>query len=137
MTLTELNNYRSRRIQLSDEIELLERLRDKAVPGSPGLDDMPHAPGVSDKVGSLAIAIVDLEMRIPALKQFIEETEKPVIDFINSIDDDWTRIIFRLRYQEALTWSEVADYVGAGNTADSVKKICYRYLKVDDNGWNS
>lgn len=137
MTLTELNNYRSRRIQLSEEIELLERLRDKATPGSPGLDSMPHAPGVSDKVGSLAIAIVDLEARIPVLKQFIEETERPVINFINSIDDDWTRIIFRLRYQDALTWSEVADHVGAGNTSDSVKKIVYRYLKVDDDGWNA
>ena len=61
-------SYRQLRKQLIDGEELLRSLRSRAVPGSPATDGMPHASGTSDKVGSLAIAIVDLEARLPVLK---------------------------------------------------------------------
>lgn len=37
--------------------------------------------------------------------------------------------VLTLRFIENLSWKEVAYTAGAGNTEDSVKKRCYRYLK--------
>ena len=49
--------------------------------------------------------------------------------FINDIQDSHTRRIIRLRIVEGMTWNEVADSIGGGNTEDSVKKTYYRYVQ--------
>lgn len=134
MTLRELDRYRDMRKQLIDGEELLERLRGRAVPGSPATDGMPHASGTSDKVGSLAIAIVDLEARLPVLKARIEAQGKDVVEWIDTIEDHKIRLSFRLRYQLAYTWKEVADALGDWETEEGVKQRCYRYLNLSEEG---
>ena len=90
---------------------------------------MPHATGVKDKVGDLAIEIADMDTRIAYLENEVAEKEKPVIAWIGAIDDDQTRLIFRLRFIRCLAWKEVADVLRGGNTEASVKNICYRYIE--------
>ena len=137
MTLRELESYRKLRKQLIEGEEMLSALRSRAVPGSPGTDGMPHGSGTSDKVGSLAIAIVDLEARLPVLKARIDEEGKDVLFWIESIEDNRTRITFRLRYQLAYTWKEVAATLGQWDTEESVKQRCYRYLNLSEEGLES
>lgn len=134
MTLRELESYRQLRKQLIDGEELLRSLRSRAVPGSPATDGMPHASGTSDKVGSLAIAIVDLEARLPVLKARIDAQGKDVLSWIEGIEDNRTRITFRLRFQLAYTWKEVAAALGAWDTEESAKQRCYRYLNLSEEG---
>lgn len=50
--------------------------------------------------------------------------------WLQGIADSRTRLIFTYRFVDCLTWNEVADKIGGNNTDDSVKKICYRYLKT-------
>ncbi len=89
---------------------------------------MPHAPGVKDKVGNLAAEIVDMEKSIKQLRLDMAAEERRVTKFIDAIDDEYIRRIFRLRFIMCYPWNKVAETVGGGNTEDAVKKTCYRYI---------
>lgn len=51
-----------------------------------------------------------------------------VLDYIDSIDDSFMRMIITYRFIEDYKWNEVADAMGGGNTEDSVKKAFYRFI---------
>lgn len=129
MTLQELSQHFKLRERLERDEEILESLQAAACPGAQVLTGMPHAPGVRDKVGDLAIEIVDMEERIRYLREEIAREEARVTSFIASIENDQTRMVFRLRFLRCLTWGEVAAVIGGRNTESGVKNICYRYLE--------
>ena len=93
MTLTDLERYRQLKIRHEEAIQMIEELRSRAVPGSPALDGMPHGSGVSDKVGTLAIMIADLEAKLPSYERQILKEHDQVEEFIRGIEDDKTRMI--------------------------------------------
>lgn len=66
-----------------------------------------------------------LEEREIMVKRQINEIET----FISSISDTVVRRIIDLRIVQRLSWNEVADKIGGGNTDYSVKKMYYRYLE--------
>lgn len=49
--------------------------------------------------------------------------------FIAGIEDSIVRQSVRGRYIEGLSWQQVAQRVGGGNSEDGIKKMCYRYLE--------
>lgn len=129
MTLDELNQHFVLRKRLDRAKEMLASFRAAAHPGAQTLTGMPHSPGVSDKVGDLAIEIWDLQSRIDHLESKCAEEKKKLEKYIGGIKDDQTRMIFRLRFIHCMTWLQVAEAVGGRNTASSVRAICYRHLK--------
>lgn len=52
-------------------------------------------------------------------------------EYISTVDDSIVRLIISYRVVENMDWNEVADNIGGGNTADSVKKMYYRYVDKD------
>lgn len=132
MTLQELSQYFKLREQLARDEEILESLRAAAFPGAQVLTGMPHASGVRDKVGDLAVEIADMESQIERLREKISREEERVSGFISTIENDQTRMVFRLRFLRCLTWGEVAAVIGGRNTESSVKNQCYRYLESCD-----
>ena len=48
---------------------------------------------------------------------------KAVEEFVDSIEDTLTRMVFRKRYIENLKWEEVAGAVGYGSNMDYVRKM--------------
>ena len=129
MTLIELNRYFELVSNLARTKELLDNLRAAAYPASPALTGMPHAPGVKDKVGDLAVEIADLDIRRQYIEAEIEAQKEKVEEFVATIDDYYLRTIFRLRFERGLSWKEVATIVGGRNSEESVKSACYRYLR--------
>ena len=113
MTLQELSEHYQLRAQLEKDEDILYNLRMAAIPSAHPLDGMPRAPGVSDKVGALAIAIVDMEERIAYLKEQIAQQEGKISAWI---------------------WAEVAQVIGGRNTENGVKSVCYRYLGASPDG---
>lgn len=128
MTLQELNRLFELRERLAKAQEMIDALRAAACPGAQVLTGMPHAQGVKDKVGDLAPEIADLDERISFLESEIERIKAPILEWIKTIDNDQTRLIFRLRFMRGLSWKEVAAVIGGRNSEDSVRMACYRYL---------
>lgn len=128
MTLDELNQHLDLVNELKKAKDMLQSLWNAAYPGGQVMTGMPHAPGVKDKIGDLAIDIADLESDIEVLEARVSTSAKPVNEFISGIQDIQTKMVFRLRFCRGYAWKEVARMLGGGNTEDSVKKVCYRYL---------
>ena len=129
MRLQELSKYYKLHERLERNREMLSSLYAAAGPGAQVITGMPHAPGVSDKVGDLAAELWDLQSKIDYLEQRCAEEKKKLEKYIGGIKDDQTRMIFRLRFIHCMTWPQVAETIGGRNTANSVKLICHRYLK--------
>lgn len=129
MTLKELSIYYKLHKQLEQNRQMLSSLYATAGLGAQEITGMPHAPGVSDQVSGLVVEIEDLKKRIARLESECEQEKKILGWYIDTIEDAQTRMIFRLRFVHCMTWSQVAKAIGGRNTANSVKAICYRYLK--------
>lgn len=127
MNLSELNKHLDLIQKLQKAQELYQSISAKTI-GASKIDGMPHGSGVGDKTGMLAIELADLSARIRYLKNEIENNMIPVEIFINTIEDDLTRLIFRLRYIHGYSWKEISSLIGGKNTEEAVKMICYRYL---------
>ena len=131
MTLNELSEHYKLRAQLAEVESMLQSLRCAASPGAQALTGMPHATGVRDKVGDLAVEIATIADEADSLRQEIGQQEEAVQAFISAIPDPRTRTIFRLRFIRGLMWCEVAAILGGGNSTYGVKSACYRYLEKD------
>ena len=129
MTLQELSKYYKLHERLERNREMLSSLYAAAGPGAQVITGMPHAPGVSDKVGDLAAELWDLQDRINYLESRCDEEKKKLEKYIGAIKDDQTRMIFRLRFIHCMTWLQVAEAIGGRNTESGVRSICYRHLK--------
>lgn len=130
MTLQELSQLYWLNREIREDERRLSELRAEAsgVP-SPAGDGMPRSSEVHSRVERLALDIITLE-QIIAEKYARCVAERVRLErFISSITDSVTRQVFTERFVEGRTWAGVARRIGGGNTEDSVKKICYRFLK--------
>lgn len=128
MTLRELSIYYKLHKKLEQNRQMLSSLYATAGLGAQEITGMPHAPGVSDQVSGLVIEIEDLKKRIAGLEEDCAREKRILERYISTIEDDQTRMIFRLRFVHCMTWPQVAKAIGGKNTANSVKLICHRYL---------
>lgn len=129
MTLRELSIYYKLNEKLERNRQMLSSLYAAAGLGAQEITGMPRASGTSDGVSSLVIEIEDLKERISHLESECAREKRILERYIATIGDDQTRMIFRLRFVHCMTWPQVADTIGGGNTATNVKLICYRHLK--------
>ena len=129
VTLEKLSRYYRLHIRKEQNLETLKALEAAIHPGAQRLTGMPHVSGVSDRIGDLAVEIAEMRERILSLRKELDREEAKLNRFISTIENDQTRTIFRLRFLRCLTWGEVAAVVGGRNSENSVKCICYRYLK--------
>ena len=129
MTLRELSIYYKAHKRLERNLQMLSSLYATAGLGAQKITGMPHAPEVSDQVSGLVIEIEDLKKRIVDIEKECAREKRILEGYISTIGDDQTRMIFRLRFVHCMTWPQVAKAIGGRNTSNSVKQICYRYLK--------
>lgn len=52
--------------------------------------------------------------------------------FITGIESAYFRQLFTLRFINGETWTKIALRMGGGNTADSVRRACSRYIEAHD-----
>ena len=133
MTLEQMNEHARLRRELEQAVNLKAAMESAAGLKAQVMTGLPHAPGYQDKLGAVMPKILDelplLETQIESLREEIGEKESEITRFIDTLPDIQTRTIFRLRFLEGFTWSWIAFYLAGGNTADAVKKRCYRYLE--------
>lgn len=129
MTLDELNAF----FALQTELERLHRLRAElmaaATRKTTRMDGMPHTNGISDKTGTFAAELADLDADIDRLTVRIDTEAVAVEAWIGSIREPEIRLIFRLRYLRGLMWKEIAGILGVNYSYESVRTLAYRYLR--------
>lgn len=128
MTLQELNEYLELGETLERNEELLANLESAAHPGAQVMTGMPHATGIKDRVGDLAIEIADMREDIEAIRLQIDQRTDEVQQFIREIPDAQLRLVFRLRFVRRLSWKEAAGVMGRYKTAASAKNLVYSYM---------
>ena len=129
MTLKELSQLYHINREIEMDEQRLQELEAKTLPGAQIITGMPHAPGVTDKVGQYAAEIADLRGIIEAKHKQCMYERKRLERYIAGIDDSLLRQVFTYRFVNGLPWEQVAANVGGGNTGGSVRMMCYRYLK--------
>lgn len=129
MTLKELNQLYYLERLIERDSDTVDRLESALLGGSSALTHMPHAPGVSDRVGDTVSKIIDLKKQLEIRIASYNLIKARIASFIDSIEDTHIKLIFLLRFVDGCTWNEVAYAISGNNTENSVKKICYRYLK--------
>lgn len=128
MTLTEISRYFHLNETIQKNREALKFLRERAEPAAPSLNGMPHASGVKDSTGRLAVEIADMDARITYLEEQAEQERDKAVAFCATIQDARLYLIFRLRFVRCLTWAEVADLLGDYYTEEGVCRMAYNYL---------
>lgn len=79
--------------------------------------------------GSSKEEIKEAKAQLEIKRKQLDEELARIIKYINSIPNSVTRQVFYHRFINNESWTKVALSIGGGNTAESVKKICYRYLQ--------
>lgn len=133
MTRQDLEKHLKLRRQLMECRDILQNLKRSVGPGTQALTGMPHAPGVKDKVGDLAIEIAYMERRVAALQAKVDDQAAEVRNFIAGVQDDQMKIILSLRYIRGLTWIEVALVLGGRNTGSGVRSAVWRFFADEPN----
>lgn len=131
MTLKELSQLFYLNREIETEKERLEQLKSEAEGLSGGkLTGMPTASGHSkDKLARCVAEVIDTEAIIAAkLMQCLHERNR-LERYIADIPDSLMRMIFTYRFINGLPWEQVAACIGGGNSAGSVRMMCYRYLR--------
>ena len=129
MTRQELMQVQYIKIEINELKEELQKVREKAFPRTTiggivsGRKSFRHS-----RVEEVGIKAVGLEKKIREKIEELEKIYEEVMSFIMDIDDSQTRLIFKLKCLDCVTWNQVADKIGGGNTEYSVKKRFYRYL---------
>lgn len=107
----------------------IRRIMERLTSVSPSLTGMPHTGGVHDKIGEGVAELVDKKRELEAvLRGYIEE-EARISSWIDSVEDLQVQLAITLRFRERMSWNEVADQLGGGNTEDSCRKLVDRYLE--------
>jgi hypothetical protein len=127
MKLHDLTAHLNRRQRLLRGEQILVAL-EASVEKASTYDGMPQSPNIRDKVGSLAVELADLRERLRFLCEQVKKEERQILDFTDGIDDPQVRTIIMLRFLKGLTWSEVAQFIGGGNTENGVMMAVRRYL---------
>lgn len=129
MTKHELNQiyYLTKEVKIWEEE--LYKLKNQSYIKSPKLTGVPQSTCKSDKVSNTASKISDLEKLIEKKLQEIQEHKKQIMQYILSIEDSQTRMVFKMRCIDLYNWNKIAQKIGGNNTPDGVRKIYERYIR--------
>lgn len=128
MTLQRLNEHLNMLLQLQAAKEALGSMKAQIL-GAVNYDGMPHGHEVSRNTENLSILLSAQLADVNRLEAKVDTSEKEVREFVNSIEDNRTKIIFNLRFLCGMKWEAIPVFFGGGITPEGVKMVCYRYLE--------
>lgn len=131
MTLQRLNEHLNMLLQLQAAKEALGSMQAQIL-GSAKSDGMPHGHEVSRTTENLAILLQKQIDDVNRLERMVDGSEKEIREFVNSIEDNRTHLIFSLRFLCGYKWEGVAKMIGAGNSGEATRMVAYRYLQKEN-----
>ena len=127
MTLQRLNEHLNMVLQLQSAREALGSLQSQILKAT-NYDGMPHAHEASRNTENLAILLETQLADVNRLESAVDKSEAEIRRFVDSIEDNRTKLIFNLRFLCGLKWEAVGRILGKGVSGDAVRSVCMRYL---------
>ena len=121
MTQKELSQIRYLKREIEQDAERLREFEKHDISG------LPYEKQVTPET---AAQIAECRAIIEAKRQAAAEEYERLCRYISDIEDDLMRRIIVLRYVGGYDWTQVAMFVGGGNTAESLRKAHERFLKA-------
>ena len=136
MTLKELSQLFHLNKEIEENEQRLKSIEDSLVRiSAPDFEEHSHPTGyVQSKIDKLTAEKVDLQNIIDSMNIQCRAERNRLMRYIQGIKDSYTRRVFTLRFVDGLTWLQVAQKIGRGDTDDAVRKICIRYLEAQNKG---
>ena len=132
MTLAELNGHLDMVTKKKKARGTLLTLQGKTLRAQQ-YDGMPHAHDASRTTENHSISMEIALDEVARLERIVKHSEESGIrEWIMTIPDVRTKLIFALRFLDGNTWEGVAACVGGRNSVEAVKAACYRYLGIED-----
>lgn len=118
ITIKQLREYRHTKAN----ILLLKTELDELI-----LQSSAHEGGRSSSVSDTVAQIVLQREKTRRQIEALSERQAAVEDYIAQCSD-YFGLLLRWHYIEGRTWTSIALTIGGGNTEDSVRKACHRYV---------
>lgn len=101
------------RVRMLDELIMAklaehQQLLDLATKITPNMDGMPHATGVSDKVGNVATKLADLAIETNNLIDSYVDAKQEIIHALEKLPPNQYGVLHRY-YVRGMTWEEIAE----------------------------
>lgn len=129
MTLKKLSELYYLNIHIRRLSEHISELEGKTLPRSPDWSGRARSTSPGIMFDNILPDVEDERARLAAKKAEFVVRRREIEEYIYSIDDTVLQAVMLFRFVDLLTWREVAAKLGGNNTEDSVKKMCYRYIK--------
>ena len=108
MTERELSGYRFITARIEKVKERLAEMRQENGLGSVNMDGMPHGSTPGDPVARMAIARAALHEHLVRLLAELEEKEREIREYIESVENEEVKLIIEWRFIDLLDWYEIA-----------------------------
>lgn len=130
MTIKELSQLYWLKREIEDDEKRLKELEAAALSlGSPNLSGNVKIQGDgSSRIERMVSEIIDTHAVISAKRERCIHERNRLEKYIASVPDSHLRQMMTYRFVDGLSWTEVACRVG-GNTKDSVRKACKRFVE--------
>ena len=119
ITIKQLREYR----HVKANILLLKSEYDELILKSNTCESTGRSSKISDTVAQIVLEREKLLRRINSLT----ERKNAVEAYLNECDD-YYGLLLRWHYADGKTWASIALTLGGGNTEESVKQACRRYV---------
>lgn len=129
MTKKELSKLYCLNREIEQEQRRLAQLKEAATNTAVKISGLPAVGCMSDKT-AIAAEIADSQAIIEAKLQLAIVEYRRINQYIAAIEDSYIRQIIALRFVDGLTWFQVAQHIGGGNTSDSVRMALNRFLST-------
>ena len=129
MTKKELSRLYCLNREIEQEQRRLAQLKEAATNTAVKISGLPAVGSISDKT-AIAAEIADSQAIIEAKLQLAIVEYRRINQYIAAIEDSYIRQIIALRFVDGLTWFQVAQHIGGGNTSDSVRMALNRFLST-------
>ena len=129
MKISEMKNYYLLSGEIKNEEEKIAQIEAKLC-ASPAFDTsgIPKNPSPGNRVEQTYIELITRKEELQRKVSEYKKAKTAIEEFIDNIDDLLVHRIAYERFIKNKRFSEIADELGGKNTADSVKKMLYRYL---------
>ena len=126
-TKEKLEAYQAGRAELkliTDELKRYHRVQDTVMGSKHEHPYTPEAIYIGGINPRSAAKLQERKAELEALRVEVEE-------ILSGVADPVVRVILRARFVKGLSWAAVANYMGGGNTDNSVRMMAKRFFEKD------